>query len=165
MKKIILKSAIASVLLAGMTTGMAQADTFNASLNLVQPISLSEMTQMNLGSVLANDTATCTVAAAGARSGTACFGAAAGTLASIGVTGTTGLQVDIALTNGASAGSELTFSPTLIDNGTGTATLTGVTLQASHSLSVGGTVTVANGALALTNSVNSVDYQIAVTYQ
>ena len=165
MNKNIIKSAAASILLTGMTTGMAYADTFNASLTLVEPISLTETTQMNLGSILANDADTCTVAAAGARSGAGCFGSGTGTLAAIDVSGTAGLQVDIALSNGASAASELTFAPSMLDNGTGGTTLTGVTLQASHSLSLGGTVTVSNAALAITNSVASVDYQIDVTYQ
>jgi len=164
-KNIAKKSAIAATLVSGLVAGNAFADTFNASLNLVQPISMSETTQMDLGSILANDSATCTVTTLGARSGTACFGAGNGTLAAIDVNGTTGLQVDIALTNGASGASELTFVPALIDNGQGASTLTGVTLQASHSLSLGGTLTVANAALALTNTVTSVDYQVAVTYQ
>jgi len=165
MTKTFFKTAATSLLLSGMAVGMAQADTFNAALSMVEPISLTETTQMNLGTILANDTDTCTVAAAGARSGTGCFGSGAGTLAAIDVSGTSGLQVDIALTDGASAASELTFAPSILDNGTGATTLTGVTLQASHSLSLGGTVTVSNGALAVTNSVSSVDYQIDVTYQ
>jgi len=165
MKNIIIKSAAASVVLASMTAGLAQAETFNATLNLVQPIALTEATQMDLGSIFANDTDTCTVAALGARSGAACFGSGSGTLAAIDVTGTTGLQVDIALTNGASAASELSFVPSMIDNGVGATTLTGVTLQASHQLSLGGTVTVDNATLALSNGVTSVDYQVVVTYQ
>jgi len=166
MKKTIIKSAVVtSAVIAAMTTGFAQAETFNATLNLVQPIALTETTQMDLGSIFANDTDTCTVAALGARSGAACFGSGSGTLAAIDVTGTTGLQVDIALTNGASAASELSFVPSMIDNGVGATTLTGVTLQASHQLSLGGTVTVDNAALAISNSVSSVDYQVNVTYQ
>jgi len=165
MNKTFIKSATASILLTGLTVGFAQADTFNASLSMVEPISLSETTQMNLGTILANDTDTCTVAVAGARSGAGCFGSGAGTLAAIDVSGTAGLQVDIALTNGASAASELTFAPSMLDNGAGATTLTGVTLLASHTLALGGTVTVADGALALTNSVTSVDYQVDVTYQ
>ena len=165
MNNTVIKSAAASILLTGMTVGMVQADTFNASLSMVEPISLSETTQMNLGSILANDTDTCTVAAAGARSGAGCFGSGTGTLAAIDVSGTSGLQVDIALTNGASSASELSFSPSMLDNGTGGTTLTGVTLQASHSLSLGGTVTIDNGVLAITNAVTSVDYQVDVTYQ
>jgi hypothetical protein len=164
-KNIAKNTVIAATLASGLMAGNAIADTFNATLNLVQPISMSESVQMDLGSVLANDTDTCTVAAAGARSGAACFGASNGTLAAIDVSGSTGLQVDIALTNGASSGAELTFIPSLIDNGQGATTLTGVTLQASHSLSLGGTLTVANGAQAISNSITSVDYQVAVTYQ
>jgi len=53
----------------------------------------------------------------------------------------------------------------MVDNGQGATSLTAVTLQASHSLEIGGTLTVADGALALTNGVTSVDYQVAVTYQ
>ena len=165
MNKTFIKSAATSLLLTGMAAGVAHADTFNAALTLVEPISLTETTQMNLGSILANDTDTCTVAALGARSGAGCFGSGTGTLAAIDVAGSTGLQVDIALTSGASGASELTFLPSMLDNGTGATTLTGVTLQASHAMSLGGTVTVANGALALTNAVTSVDYQIDVTYQ
>ena len=165
MNKTFIKSAAASLLLTGMAAGIAHADTFNASLTLVEPISLTETTQMNLGSILANNADTCTVAAAGARSGAGCFGSGTGTLAAIDVSGTAGLQVDIALTNGASSASELTFAPSMLDNGAGATTLTGVTLLASHTLSLGGTVTVADGALAITNAVNSVDYQVNVTYQ
>jgi len=164
-KNIVKKSAIAATLASGLFAGTSFADTFNASLNLVQPISMTEITQMDLGSVLADDAATCTVTTAGARSGTACFGASSGTLAAIDVNGTTGMQVDIALTDGASGSSELSFAPSMIDNGEGATNLTGVTLQASHSLSLGGTLTVADGALAITNNVTSVDYQVAVTYQ
>jgi len=165
MKTFIKKSAIAATLVSGLTAGMASADTFNAALSLVQPISLSETTQMDLSSILAQDTATCTLGTAGARSGTACFGTAAGTLAAIDVSGTTGMQVDIALTAGASAASELSFVPAMIDNGEGATTLTGVTLQAAHSLSLGGTLTVDNGTAAIANNVTSVDYQVEVTYQ
>lgn len=165
MKTFFKKSAIAATMVSGLVAGNAMADVFNASLNLVQPISLSEATQMNLGSILAEDTQTCTLAAAGARAGGACFGSATGTLAAIDVAGTTGLQVDIALTDGASGANELTFSPSMIDNGQGATTLVGVTLQAAHSLSLGGTLTVADGATAITNGVTSVDYQVEVTYQ
>jgi len=164
-KNIVKKSAIAATLASGLFAGTAIADTFNASLNLVQPISMAEVTQMDLGSLLAEDAATCTVTTAGARSGTACFGAGAGTLAAIDINGTTGMQVDIVLTNGASGSSELSFAPSMINNGEGATTLTGVTLQASHSLSLGGTLTVADGALAIANNVTSVDYQVDVTYQ
>lgn len=165
MNKNIIKSAAASILLTGLTAGLAQADTFNATLNLVQPIALSEATQMDLGNIFANDADTCTVAAAGARSGAACFGSGNGTLAAIDVSGTAGLQVDITLTSGGSAASELSFVPSMINNGVGTTVLTGVTLQASHQMSLGGTVTVDNAALAISNSVASVDYQVDVTYQ
>lgn len=165
MNNLLKKSALTAALISGLSAGTAVADTFNATLNLVQPISMTETTQMDLGSILANDSDTCTLTTAGARSGAACFGSATGTLAAIDVTGTTGMQVDIALTDGASSGSELTFSPSMIDNGQGAATLTGVTLQASHSLSLGGTLTVADATNAIANSITSVDYQVEVTYQ
>jgi Domain of unknown function (DUF4402) len=165
MKTFIKNTTIAATMISGLIAGTANADTFNAALNLVQPIALSEATQMNLGSVLANDSDTCTVATGGARTGAACFGSGTGTLAAIDVSGTAGLQVDIALTAGTSTASELSFAPSMIDNGQGATTLTGVTLQASHSLSLGGTLTVDDGAAALSNGVSSVEYQVAVTYQ
>ena len=165
LKNIAKKTAIAATLISGLSAGTVSADTFNAALSLVEPIALTQTTQMNLGAILATDSNTCTLAALGARTGTGCFGPTSGTLAAIGVSGTAGQQVDIALTNGASAASELTFAPSLLDNGQGATTLTGVTLQAAHSLSLGGTLTVANGALAITNNVTSVNYQVNVTYQ
>lgn len=165
MKTFIKKSAIAATMISGLVAGTASADTFNAALSLVQPISLTESTQMDLGSILASDSDTCTIAAAGARSGAACFGSTNGTLAVINVDGTDGQQVDIALTAGTSGAAELAFTPSMIDNGEGATSLSGVTLQASHTLSLGGTLTVTDGALALSNGVNSVEYQVEVTYQ
>ncbi|KZY96031.1 hypothetical protein A3749_04460 [Oleiphilus sp. HI0078] len=165
MKTLFKKSAIAATMISGLIAGTATADTFNASLNLVQPISLTEATQMDLGDVLASDSDTCTITTGGARSGAACFGSGNGTLAAINVAGTDGQQVDIALTAGTSGASELSFAPAMLDNGEGATTLTGVTLQTNHALYLGGTLTVANGALALSNGVNSVEYQVEVTYQ
>jgi len=164
-KNIAKKSAIAATLVTGLSAGSAFADTFNATLSIVQPIALTQTTQMNLGAILATDSNTCTLGVLGARIGTGCFGPTSGTLAAIGVSGSTGQQVDIALTNGASAASELTFVPSLLNNGQGLTNLTGVTLQAAHALTLGGTLTVANGALAITNNVSSVNYQVNVTYQ
>jgi len=166
LKNITKKSAIVATVITGLSAGTAFADTFNAALSIVEPIALTQTTQMNLGAILATTSNTCTIAALGDLTGTGCFDdSATGTLAAIGVDGTTGLQVDIALTAGASAASELSFIPSLLDNGQGATTLTGVTLQASHSLSLGGALTIDNGPLAITNNVTSVDYQVDVTYQ
>ena len=86
-------------------------------------------------------------------------------MAVINVDGTAGLQVDIALTAGTSAASEMTFTPSMLDNGTGATSLTGVTLLATHNMTLGGSLTIDNGPLAVTNNVTSVDYQVDVTYQ
>ena len=111
LKNITKKSAIAATVIAGLSAGTAFADTFNAALTIVEPIALSQTTQMNLGAILATTSNTCTIAALGDLSGTGCFDdSATGTLAAISVDGTTGLQVDIALTAGASAASELSTS-------------------------------------------------------
>ena len=166
LKNITKKTAIAATIISGLTAGTAFADTFNAALTIVEPISLTQTTQMDLGAILATDTNTCTIAALGDLIGTGCFDdAATGTLAAITVDGTTGLQVDIALTPGASLAAELSFIPSMLDNGQSATTLLGVTLQASHTLSLGGILTVVDGAAAVTNNVTSVDYQVAVTYQ
>lgn len=163
MKKTFLK-VVAATLVTGVA-GLAHADTFQASLNIIQPLALSEDTQMDLGSIdVSTNTSTCTMAAAGARTGSACFDAAtAGTLAAIDVTGSTGQQFDISISGSTADG--LTFAPTLLDNGTGATTLTGVTLAASHQLSLGGTLTVDNGTTAATNNPTQIAYDVTVTYQ
>jgi len=165
-KNIAKNSAITATLITGLAAGTALADTFNASLTIVEPITLSQTTQMALGSVLANTSAVCAIGALGDLTGAGCFDdTLSGTLAVINVDGTAGLQVDIALTAGTSAASEMTFTPSMLDNGTGATLLTGVTLLATHNMTLGGSLTIDNGPLAVTNNVTSVDYQVDVTYQ
>jgi len=165
-KNIAKKSAIAATLMTGLTAGTAFADTFNATLTVVEPVTLTETTQMALGSILGNTSAVCAIGALGDLTGAGCFDdTLSGTLAVINVDGTAGLQVDIALTAGTSAASEMTFTPSMLDNGAGATTLVGVTLLATHNMTLGGSLTVDNGPLAVTNNVTSVDYQVDVTYQ
>lgn len=165
MKATFKKAAITATMIAGFGAGVAQADTFQALLSIVQPLTLAESTQMDLGQIdVSTDAATCQVAAGGARTGAACFDAATnGAAGVIDVTGTTGLQFDISISGTSANG--LTFVPSMLDNGTGASTLTGVTLAASHQLTVGGTLTVDNGTTAATNNPTSIDYDVTVAYQ
>jgi len=166
LKNITKRSAIAATLTTGLTAGTALAETFNAAFTIIEPIYLTQTSQMNLGAILATTSDTCTITTLGGLTGSGCYNdSLTGTLASIRVNGTKKLQVDIALTAGASAASELSFIPTLLDNGQGTTTLTGITLQDPHTLSVGGALTINNGPLAITNNVSSVNFQVDVTYQ
>ncbi|TNC80628.1 MAG: hypothetical protein C9356_12975 [Oleiphilus sp.] len=165
MKATFKKAAIAATIVTGLSAGAAQADTFQALLSIVQPLSLAENTQMDLGQIdVSTDAAVCTVAAAGARSGAACFDAVTnGTAGVIDVSGTTGLQFDISISGTTANG--LTFAPSMLDNGQGATTLTGVTLAASHQLTLGGTLTVDSGATASANNPTSIDYDVTVAYQ
>lgn len=165
MKATFKKAAVAATIVTGLGIGTAQADTFQALLSIVQPLTLAENTQMDLGQIdVSTDTATCTVAALGARSGAACFDVASNGVAGlIDVTGTTGLQFDISISGTSADG--LSFVPSMLDNGQGATTLTGVTLAASHQLTLGGTLTVDNGSTAATNNPTSIDYDVTVAYQ
>ncbi len=164
MKNTFKKAAIAATLVSGLGAGMAQADTFQALLSIVEPLALTESTQMNLGQIDPSaDAVTCTLAAGGARSGSGCFDAATnGVEGVIDVDGTDGLTFDIAIAGTSSNG--MTFAPTMLNNGEGAATLTGVTLQASHQLTLGGTLTVDTAATAAASGATSIDYDVTVTY-
>lgn len=165
MKATFKKAAIAATIVTGLSAGAVQADTFQALLTIVEPLTLSESTQMDLGNIdVSTNAATCTVAAAGARSGAACFDAATNGVAGvIDVSGSTGLQFDITISGTSADG--LTFAPSMLDNGQGATTLTGVTLAASHQMTLGGTLTVDNGTTATTNNPTSIDYDVTVAYQ
>jgi len=145
-------------LLAVMSVSLAHAETFKASFTLLQPILLTESTQMNLGLLRTLDGESCTLSSGGVRSGIACFGEVSGSLAKIEVSGSAGLQVDIDLTGSTTTG--LSFVPSMIDNGTGSSALTAVTLQPAHTLLLGGEVSVSELATA-----SSVNYQVNITYQ
>lgn len=164
MKNTFKKAAIAATLVSGLGAGMAKADTFQALLSIVEPLALTENTQMNLGQIDASaDAVTCTLAAGGARSGSGCFDAATNGVAGvIDVDGTDGLTFDIAIAGTSSNG--MTFAPTMLNNGEGAATLTGVTLQAAHQLTLGGTLTVDTAATAAASGATSIDYDVTVTY-
>ncbi|KZZ63260.1 hypothetical protein A3762_12535 [Oleiphilus sp. HI0125] len=167
MKNVFKKAAIATTLVSGLGAGMAHADTFQALLQIVTPISLSETTTMNLGQIDPSaDAVTCTLAAGGARSGTGCFDAATnGVEGVIDVAGTDGLTFDITL--GQSSSNGMTFVPAMIDNGESATTLTGVTLDGNgHQLTLGGTLTVdsATTAAAAAATATSIDYDVSVVY-
>lgn len=164
MKTSFKKAAVAAALVSGLGAGMAQADTFQALLQVVEPLALAENTQMDLGQINASgDGVTCTLGASGARSGTGCFDAATNGVAGIlDVTGTDGLTFDITL--GGSTSNGMTFAPTMLDNGEGAATLTGVTLQASHTLTLGGTLTVDTAATAVSSGATTINYDVSVVY-
>lgn len=164
MKNTFKKAAIAATLVSGLGTGMAQADTFQALLSIVAPLELSETTQMNLGQIYASaDAATCTLAAAGARSGAGCFAAATpGAAGVISVAGTDGLTFDITL--GQSSSNGMTFVPSMINNGEAATTLSGVTLQSSHALTLGGTLTVDTATTAAASTATSIAYDVSVVY-
>ena len=164
MKNVFKKAAIATTLVSGLGAGMAQADTFQALLQIVTPLALTENTQMNLGQIDPSaDAVTCTLAAGGARSGTGCFDAATnGVEGVIDVAGTDGLTFDITL--GQSSSNGMTFVPAMIDNGEAATTLTGVTLQAAHQLTLGGTLTVDTAATAAASGATSIDYDVSVVY-
>lgn len=164
MKNTFKKAAIAATLVSGLGAGMAQADTFQALLTIVEPLQLTETTQMNLGQIDASgDGVTCTLAAGGARSGTGCFDAGTnGVEGVLGVAGTETLTFDIAIAGTSSNG--MTFVPSMIDNGEAATTLTGVALQAAHELTLGGTLTVDTAATAAASGATSIDYDVTVTY-
>ena len=164
MKNVFKKAAIATTLVSGLGAGMAHADTFQALLQIVEPLQLTENTQMNLGQIDPSaDAVTCTLAAGGARSGTGCFDAATnGVEGVIDVAGTDGLTFDITL--GQSSSNGMTFVPAMIDYGEAATTLTGVTLQAAHQLTLGGTLTVDTAATAAASGATSIDYDVSVVY-
>ena len=164
MKNTFKKAAIAATLVSGLGTGMAQADTFQALLSIVEPLALTETTQMDLGQIdPSGDGVTCTLAAGGARSGSGCFDAATnGVEGVIGVAGTDGLTFDITIAGTSSNG--MTFAPSMINNGEAATTLTGVTLQAAHALTLGGTLTVDTAATAAASGATSIDYDVSVVY-
>jgi len=166
MKNSIKKAAIAATMISGLGIGLAQADTFQALLNIIQPIGLSQNVQMDLGDIVAaSDADTCVMAAGGVRTGPACFGTAAGTLGVLDVTGTLGEVFDITLAPSSSNG--MTFAPSLLDNGdlTATTSLTGVTLQTAHDLTLGGTLTIDTATTAAASGATSIDYDVSVAYQ
>jgi len=164
MKNNFKKAAIAATLVSGLGAGMAQADTFQALLSIVEPLVLSENTQMDLGQIDPSaDGVTCTLATGGARSGSGCFDAATNGVAGVlDVAGTDGLTFDISIAGTSSNG--MTFAPSMIDNGQGATTLTGVTLQATHTLTLGGTLTVDTAATAAASGATSIDYDVSVVY-
>ena len=168
MKNSIKKAAIAATMVSGLGIGLAQADTFVALLNLIQPIGIAQdpANVMDLGDINpASDGITCAIATGGVRSGTACFGAANGVLGVLDVTGTTGEVFDITLAPSSSNG--MTFAPTVVNNGdvTATTSLTGVTLQASHELTMGGTLTIDTATTAAGSGATDIDYDVTVAYQ
>jgi hypothetical protein len=135
-------------------------------LNIIQPIGVLQDTQMDLGDIVASAGDDCTMTTGGARSGDACFGTSAGTLGVLDVTGTQGSLFTITL-GGSTAvdnANGLSFTPTLLDNGEGAIDLTGVTLQAGHELTLGGTLVVDNATLAATFTATDVDYDVTVAY-
>jgi hypothetical protein len=164
MKNTFKKAAIAATLVSGLGAGMAHADTFQALLSIVEPLALAQATQMDLGQIDPSaDGVTCTLAAAGARSGAGCFDAATnGVVGLIDVTGTDGLTFDISIAGSTSNG--MSFSPSLLDNGEAATALTGVTLQASHQLDLGGTLTVDTAATAAASGATTIDYDVSVVY-
>jgi hypothetical protein len=168
MKNSIKKAAIAATMVSGLAIGLAQADTFVATLNLIQPIGVAQdlANVMDLGDINpASDGITCAIGASGVRTGTACFGAAAGTVGILDVTGTTGEVFDITLAPSSSNG--MTFAPSVLDNGavSSTTDLLGVTLQSSHSLTMGGTLTIDTATTAAVSGATSIDYEVTVAYQ
>ena len=166
MKNSIKKAAIAAAMISGLGIGLAQADTFQALLNIIQPIGLSEDTQMDLGDIVAaSDGITCVMGAGGVRTGAACFGTANGVLGVLDVTGTVGEVFDITLAASSSDG--MTFTPSLLDNGdvAATTSLTSVNLQAAHDLTLGGTLTIDTAATAAASGATDIDYDVTVAYQ
>ena len=167
MKNSIKKAAVAATMVSGLGIGLAQADTFQALLNIVSPLVLFQDTSMNLGSIEAlTDTDTCTLASDTTRTGAACFGslvAGSGVLASIDVTGTVGQTFSITPTGSSSNG--MTFVPALYDNGQGgVATSTTLLAAGTHKLSLGGTLTVDDAATAAASGATSIDYDVVVAY-
>jgi len=141
-----------------MLAGVVQAQTFRAALTMIQPVSLAESTQMDLGMVRAQENQSCRIGSEGVRTGSACVGGESGSLAEIAVAGSVGQQIDIVLTGSSTA--DLSFVPSMVDNGNGSSALTSVSIQPAHKLLLGGEVLVSQFA-----SASSVDYQVNVTYQ
>lgn len=167
MKNTFKKAAVAATLVSGLSAGVAQADTFQALLSIVQAISISENTQMDFSTVNAvTNGSTCTISnAAGVRTETAdgCFGTGNGVAAILDVSGETGLLFDIS-SSGTSANG-MTIVPTLLNDGLGGTSTSGVALAASHQLTFGGTLTIDNAATAVASGATTIDYDVTVAYQ
>jgi len=167
MKNTFKKAAVAATLVSGLTAGVAQADTFQALLSIVQPISIAENTQMDFSTINAvTDGSTCTISnAAGVRTETAdgCYGAGNGVAALLDVSGSTGLLFDI--TSSGTTADGMTIVPTLLNDGLGGVLTSGIALAASHQLTFGATLTVDTAATAAASGATTIDYDVTVAYQ
>ena len=139
------------------------AATFQASLNIVTPIVLSNPTQLDLGRILAaNNSESCALGIGGLRTGAACFGSENGDVGVISIAGVEGEIIDITLSGSSFAG--MTFLPVLLDNGQGGMEGTGITLKSAHQILVGGTITIDDATVAAAASSVQVDYSVTITY-
>jgi hypothetical protein len=142
---------------------ISYASTFQASLNIVTPIVLSNPTQLDLGRILAaNNSETCALGIGGLRTGAACFGSENGDVGVISVAGVDGEIIDITLSGSSFSG--MTFMPSLLDNGQGGMEGSGITLKSAHQILIGGTITIDDATIAAAASSVQVDYSLEITY-
>ena len=172
MKNSIKKAAIAATMVSGLGIGLAQADTFQALLNIVTPIAVQEATQMNLGGIEpVTNGDTCVLSASGDRTGTACYlaGPGTGTNGVLDVTGTQGLTFEVIL-GAAQSVDGMQFTPSLLNNGNtsgsgSTTALDSISLEAGHQLTMGGTLEITNVTTAVASTAPSIPYDVTVAYQ
>lgn len=151
-KNIVSSIALSSaVIFAG--NAAAESTTGNASVNILETITFSEIAIVDFGSIT-NADGTCTMDGAGALSGQ-CAGRPDGTIGDFTVTGSASQAVNVSVGSGSTSGG-VTFNPVLATSATPT-------------LSAGGTTTVnVIGNLVLSSATagsKALTYTLTVDYQ
>ena len=157
-----IKYVAAASLAACATAAVAQVETFSASMDLVDPITILNPTPLDMAAIDITNGAVCQVNGDATTSGAGCLG---GTPVGgvVNLTGAVSTAYTISVGGVAGAPTGVTFVPffgtTLADTTLATETFSA---GGAGSHTVGGQVTVGAGASAETNA--SVSYDVTVTY-